>query len=320
MKDKIIADIIGQLGSMQISARQDQNSDIVISAEFLDASWSTGSKNIAYFASVFADERENTVFMYEKTTETGGGFSFGGDTSSSFQSGKTLFRKVKSVQYGPDGKAYEYTLDLGAITKAVRDAALRFGWKFKTVLKKEKAAYPSGYIPSAAPPSAAKQAGFCTGCGAPLEPGKAFCTVCGKAAGATEPANPAPPPSGYTQPPAYMPPAVPPLKNPRGKGRTPALAALFLLAAAAVILLLILETNIIGWVLSVIIIALTWVLLLKLKSKGCFTYLLLLFIAATLLFIVIIFATDTDTPSVSASGAFGKYYTSVALKTIKPVG
>jgi hypothetical protein len=52
-------------------------------------------------------------------------------------------RKVKSVQYGPDGKAYEYTLDLGAVSKLVKDIAKRHGWKFKTVLSRSKASYPA---------------------------------------------------------------------------------------------------------------------------------------------------------------------------------
>ena len=110
--------------------------------EFLDAKWSTGSKKINYEASIFADEQERIVYMFEKTTEIGQGLSFGLSGGSSFQSGSTLYRKVKSIQYGPDGKAYEYSLDLGAISKAVKEAAKRGGWKFKTVLNRKKASYP----------------------------------------------------------------------------------------------------------------------------------------------------------------------------------
>lgn len=103
-------------------------------------------KTISYETYIFANELDKTVYMYEKTTEVGGGLSFGGGGSgTSFQSGKMLFRKVKSVQYGPDGKAYEIKLDLGAIPKAAKETAKKHGWKFKTVLSKSKALYPEGH-------------------------------------------------------------------------------------------------------------------------------------------------------------------------------
>jgi hypothetical protein len=116
--------------------------------EFFDAGWGTGSKRSTMRRSVFLDEQKQTAFMYEKTTETGRGLSFGSDEETSFQSGKTLFRKVKGVRYGPDGQSVEYDLDLGAIPSAVKETAKRFGWSFKTVLKKEKAMYPAGYVPA----------------------------------------------------------------------------------------------------------------------------------------------------------------------------
>lgn len=141
MKQQIISEIKEKLGTLGIPAQVGSGTDIAINAEFLDAKWGTGSKKINYEALILANERERVVYMYEKTTETGSGPSFGMSAESSFQSGSTLFRKVKSVQYGPDGKAFEYTLDLGAIPKTVKEAAKRGGWKFKTVLKRNKAMY-----------------------------------------------------------------------------------------------------------------------------------------------------------------------------------
>lgn len=116
--------------------------DITIDAEYLKAGWSTGKRKITYQASVFADEAAQTVYMWELTTEKGSGFSFGTSGESTYQSGATLYRKIKSVQYGPDGRAYEYTVDLGANAKAVRRAAKRAGWRFKTVVHREKSVYP----------------------------------------------------------------------------------------------------------------------------------------------------------------------------------
>ena len=130
--------------------------------------------------------------MWEMTKETGHGLSFGGESGSSFQSGKTLFRKVKSVQYGPDGKAYEYTLDLGAIPKVVKEATKQHGWNFKTVLRRDKASWPAGYAPWAInneetvrQSSGAFQqeqpqgSSFCINCGVELEPEALFCPSCG---------------------------------------------------------------------------------------------------------------------------------------------
>ena len=142
MKQQIIAEIKERLSALGLPAQYGSDADIAVNTEFLDAKWSTGSKKINYEASIFADEQERIVYMFEKTTKIGQGLSFGLSGGSSFQSGSTLYRKVKSIQYGPDGKAYEYSLDLGAISKAVKEAAKRGGWKFKTVLNRKKASYP----------------------------------------------------------------------------------------------------------------------------------------------------------------------------------
>lgn len=183
MKQQILFKIRETLSALNVPAQYGNGADITISAEFLDARWSTGSKKIRYEASVFADEREQVVYMYEKTAESGQGLSFGMSGESSFQSGSTLYRKVKSIQYGPDGKAYEYALDLGAIPKAVKEAAKRDGWKFKTVLSKSKATYPAGYASETAQnPNAAN--GLCATCGAPFIKGMRFCSKCGKQVGA----------------------------------------------------------------------------------------------------------------------------------------
>jgi hypothetical protein len=145
-KKAMIQSICQQYSSMGIPYKTGTGTDIYIKTEFLDAGFSTGSKKITYEAMVCFDEANFTAFMWEKTTETGHGISFGGSGGTAFQSGKTLFRKVKSIQYAPDGKAYEYSLDLGAIPKAVKKTAIENGWKFKTVLKREKAQYPAGHV------------------------------------------------------------------------------------------------------------------------------------------------------------------------------
>lgn len=144
-KQPLINSITTKLNSMGISCAVGAGADITVDTEFLDAQWGTGQKKIEYHASALLNESENTLYFWEFTKETGSGFSFGSSSESSFQSGVTLFRKVKSIQFGPDGKAYEYSLDLGAITKTFKGIAKQSGWKFKVVLKRDKASYPPGY-------------------------------------------------------------------------------------------------------------------------------------------------------------------------------
>lgn len=141
-KEIVISSVNSRLISLGIGFTLGNGTDISINQEFLAAGWSAGNKKITYQASAYFNENEKTVYLWELTKEVGSGFSFGSSSESSFQSGKTLFRKVKAVQYGVDGKAYELDLDLGAIPKVFKEVAAQYGWRFKQVLKKEKACYP----------------------------------------------------------------------------------------------------------------------------------------------------------------------------------
>jgi hypothetical protein len=139
MKQQILTQIETRLAQIGVSAKPDEKTDLTIDAELLDAKFSTGKKKIRYESMILADEANKTVRMFEKTTELSAGVSFGMSAESTTQTGKTLFRKVKSVQYGPEGKVYEYEFDIGAIAKTVKEIAKENGWKFKTVVFKKKA-------------------------------------------------------------------------------------------------------------------------------------------------------------------------------------
>lgn len=139
MKQDLLLEIESQLSTIGIKAERSDKTDLSVDAELLDASFSTGKKKLRYEAMILLDEGEKAVKMYEKTTETSAGVSFGMSGETSFQSGSTLFRKVKSIQYGPEGKVFEYSFDLGAIPKTVKAAAQAAGWKFKTVIIKKNA-------------------------------------------------------------------------------------------------------------------------------------------------------------------------------------
>ena len=141
MKQDLLQEIEQQLSANGLKAEHSDKTDLSVDVELLDASFSTGKKKIKYEAMILLDEAEKAVRMYEKTTEISTGVSFGMSGETSFQSGSTLMRKVKSVQYGPEGKVFEYNFDLGAISKAVKGAAKEHGWSFKTVILKKNAMY-----------------------------------------------------------------------------------------------------------------------------------------------------------------------------------
>ena len=141
MKKDLLLEIQSQLSALGMSAATGDKTDLTIDAELIDAVFLTGKKKLRYEAMILLDEGDKQVRMYEKTTESSAGVSFGMSAETSFQSGSTLMRKVKSVQYGPEGKVFEYNFDIGAISKAVKLAAKEHGWSFQTVILKKNAMF-----------------------------------------------------------------------------------------------------------------------------------------------------------------------------------
>jgi hypothetical protein len=247
IKQAMISEIAAQLAQLGVPAAYGNGADIIIDATFLDAAWSTGRKQVRFEASVLLDETRASVFMWQKTSEIGSGFSFGFSSESYVQTGKTLFRKVKAVQYGPDGMAYEYDLDLGAITRAVEETARRYSWRFNTVVSRKNASYlpggpssfsppppPASFTPPPPPPPASNTV-FCSHCGQPLA-GR-FCENCGNS---VEDVNKsaAVPPLVYSPPPAYIQPQPPAAKSSLDKEALLFWGAWGLLAVLSVILLI----------------------------------------------------------------------------------
>lgn len=138
MKGQFVEELKNKLNALGVPAVQDNQCDLKIETTFIDAKWGSGEKKIGYTGLIGLSEEDHTIYMYEKTIETGSGISFGEKSGTTFQSGKTLYRKVKSVQYDLAGKAYEYELDLGLIPKTVKMYSEQIGWKFKTVLSLKK--------------------------------------------------------------------------------------------------------------------------------------------------------------------------------------
>lgn len=156
MKNEIIQSIISKLSDIGIKVTNNEITDIQIDTEFLDAKWSTGEKKIEFHSLAYLNESDSTIYYWQMTKDISSGFSFGSDSENSFQSGNTIFRKVKSVGYGPDGKAFEYTIDLGAITKIFKEVAKENNLKFKTVLNKNKAMYDNKKVTDKTSPAFVK--------------------------------------------------------------------------------------------------------------------------------------------------------------------
>ena len=140
-KQQMMTEIAQAFTKLGVAFTQGNESDLEIHTEFVNAGWSTGTKKFKYDALILLDEGEKTAYLWQKTTESGAGLSFGGGFESSTQSGATVFRKVKIVQYGPEGKVVELTVNLGEIPKIVKKTAKSNGWKFRTVLRQEKAKF-----------------------------------------------------------------------------------------------------------------------------------------------------------------------------------
>jgi hypothetical protein len=125
-----------------LSISRSDKTDLEIKSVLADANWGVGKKKVEYSACLLAKDEERTVMFWEMIKETGSGMDFGGGVKTeTFKSGKTLFGKVKEVQYGPDGKVIDYVWDYGKTRSVIEQAVMNSGWKFKTVLMKSKAMY-----------------------------------------------------------------------------------------------------------------------------------------------------------------------------------
>lgn len=141
VKNEIIASITRQYEEIGITCKVGGATDISIDQDLLDAKHPTGKIKTHYENAILLSEKDQTIYFWELTKEIKSGFSFGFSSESFSQSGSTLSRKVKAVQYSTDGKAYEYDFDLGKLNQIVKSAAKENSWKFKVVLSKKKALY-----------------------------------------------------------------------------------------------------------------------------------------------------------------------------------
>jgi hypothetical protein len=140
-KEEIISKIAAQYAGMGIPCRTGAGADITVNAELLDVKFLTEKMKLQYENSILVDEGARRIYYFEKTREMRVGVGLGFGAESSFQSGKTLFRKVRSAGIGPDGQPFSYEFDIGRLAKIVKEAADEAGYKMKTVLSRKKASY-----------------------------------------------------------------------------------------------------------------------------------------------------------------------------------
>ena len=140
-KQQLAAQIAQAFTQQGIAFTQGQQSDFEIHTEFVNAGWSTGKKKFRYDVLIRLAEEEKTAWFWQKTTESGAGLSFGCGLETATQSGATSLRKVKIVQYGPEGKVVEVNANLAEIGKAVKRCVKTAGWKFRTALRQDKAKF-----------------------------------------------------------------------------------------------------------------------------------------------------------------------------------
>lgn len=139
MKDHAVQEIFTKLEALGLAPARDSDSDIVVDQELVDAKTVSGEKKIHYESAILVDEKDRAVYLYEKTTEKSKGLSFGSSSESSFQTGKTLSRHVKGTLVGINGARVDYDLDLGQISKSIKEIAEKNGYKFKTVIRRKSA-------------------------------------------------------------------------------------------------------------------------------------------------------------------------------------
>ena len=140
-KQQLLDQIAQAFTKLGVAFKREEASDLEIHTEFVNAGWSTGKKKFRYDAFIRLDEDGKTAWLWQKSAESGGGLGFGGGFESSTQSGATVMKKVKIIQYGPEGKVVDLTVNLGDIAKTVKKAAKANGWKFRAALRQEKAKY-----------------------------------------------------------------------------------------------------------------------------------------------------------------------------------
>jgi hypothetical protein len=253
-KQIILEQVKNQLSHFGIPYAAEQNSGLTLYNEFVDTGWNTGEVRIIYEASIWLDEQIETAFMWEHIRQTGREPAAEREISRDDLLGS---RKVRCVQYGPEGQSLGDALDLGAVSALVEASVTGNGWKFKQVLRREQAQY----------------AGQDTG--QKSESGQI------SAAASKTPSSRADPDTPVS---AAVPAVQPKIAMADRIRRTLAFTSYGLLMVLVLVLFLVYRTDPIGWLIALPLYAVSCMFQFLVRKKGCVTgFVIYLLTAAAIL-------------------------------------
>ncbi|MFA7075159.1 MAG: hypothetical protein WC152_00615 [Candidatus Izemoplasmatales bacterium] len=138
MKPRLLTDIKNQLLQLGLAVEPSEEADLEIHQTFIKKRFLGGQYHIYYDLLIGINSKDEKVYVIEKISSKKSGITADVEVSSTIQSGRQVYRKVKTTAYGLDGLAHEHTLNLGDIIKAIKKIAKNQGYGFKFVLRKDK--------------------------------------------------------------------------------------------------------------------------------------------------------------------------------------
>jgi hypothetical protein len=169
------------------------STDLIAEWKIADASWwGIFNKNgfrESYRANLLLDETRHSVRCFEELGSVSWSAGMSGLTpminyNKSFFSGRVLYKKEYSVQYGikdPSqpaiGKVYEYQFDVDEIRKPIINVVKECGWEWVPVTARRHISIQN-QSPSVIQND--QQFKYCIYCGDKIPPDSAFCPGCGK--------------------------------------------------------------------------------------------------------------------------------------------
>jgi hypothetical protein len=128
MKDAILSTLQETMQEFGIVVKAADNADLFGEAEFLDASFTSSKKPIAYQVLLSADTRDQTVYLYE---------------TADGKNDKIAAKKAKRIVGQPYGITEVVRFSLGDIAKAMK-TSLGEPWKVKSVNTPQKVEFAKG--------------------------------------------------------------------------------------------------------------------------------------------------------------------------------
>lgn len=145
-KQSMLDEIKTRLSLLDVQVKEGGETDFSINHQLIIEGFGGKRGEIQLSVNAFLDEQNKVLYYYEKIVDKQKGFGFSGNADSSFQSGKSIKRKVIIETIQSDGTKKTISFNTGDVSQIFKDAAKQHGWKYKTVLRRGKAIYPVGYI------------------------------------------------------------------------------------------------------------------------------------------------------------------------------